>query len=152
MKKSITNLAIITIVGIGLAGAGLASAHGLFGPGPESLTPEEAASRQQTMFEKKAEVLGLSVDEVKQAWAEGKTLPELAEEHNINEEELKNRLQNMHQQRLTERLSTLVEQGVITQNQADQKLQTMAENMGDRSSQASPRGFGHGRHKGFELH
>jgi len=146
MKKTTTTFIALAVISAGIAGAGIASAHGMFGPGPSALTPEEQAQHQQTMFEHKAELLGVSSDTVKQAWAEGKTLSDIAEEQGISEEELRSRLQDAHKQRRTEHMNTMIEQGVITQEQADQHLEVMAERM---SEGGGPRDFKNRSHKGF---
>lgn len=142
MKKPIMALAALGIVAAGLAGAGLASAHGLFGG--DNLTPEERVAAQQLRFEHEAELLGISIDEVKSAWAEGKRLNELAEEHDISEEDLKAKMQTLHKQKAEEHLQELVDAGVITSAQAEARLSVMEE----RSDQFE----GHHGHRGGRGH
>ena len=114
---------------LSLAGVGIASAYGWFG----DLSPEDLAAKFQTMFEKKADILGISVDEFKAGWAEGKTFKDIAEEQGITQEQLQERMRERKEEYMIEHLNILVEKGVITQEQADQKLNFMQEkfeNMG----------------------
>jgi hypothetical protein len=140
MKK--TFLSSVLVLGIlALVGVGVVSAHGWFG-GFGNATPEEIAEHQTQMFEHKAELLGLSIDVIKNGWAQGKNLLEIAEENGITQEQLQTRMQEERKVQLQEHLQILVQQGVITQSQADQRLQFMEEHMGEG-------GFGRGMHKGF---
>ncbi len=136
-----------------LVGAGTASAHGMFGGG-EDLTPEQRAEKASLMFERKAEMLGLDVNVVKEAWAEGKNFRELAEEQGIDMAELKEKMQAERKARQQERLQNLVEAGVITQEQANLRLERMQEKMTERAENgddfAGKRG-GRGMHKGFKF-
>jgi len=124
MKK----LLVYSLLAVGLfslLGVGVASA-GWFGRFSDA-SPEEIAQKQETMFQNKADFLGISVDEMKDAWAEGKNLKEIAEEQGITEEQLQERMMEAKQERLQSRLQIMVDNGVITQEQADQRLQFMEE-------------------------
>lgn len=126
MKKS-TGIALGLVPVLGLVllgGAQFASAHGLMGFNKQA-TPEEVALRHTEMFTAQATLLGISVDEVKSAWASGKTLKELAEEKGISEETLKEKMKAEREAHIKSELATLVSQGIITQAQADQRLETM---------------------------
>ena len=123
---------------------GLASAHGGFG-GFHDATPEEQAQHQQEMFEEKAEFLGITVEEVKDVWVENKSFKDLAEENGISEEELKTHMQEQHKVRAQERMQNLVTEGIITQDQADQRLATMRERMESGELHRGGKGF----HCGF---
>ena len=83
-------------------------------------------------------MLGISVDDVKNAWAKGETLQQLAQDHGITQDQLRQKLQDQQKTELQAHLQTLVDQGVITQDQMNQRLQFMENNQG--------RGFGFGRH------
>lgn len=128
----------LPMLGLGLlGGANAASAHGFF---PSKATPVEIATRQQAMFESQASLLGVSVDEIKAAWADGKSLSTLAAEKGVSEAALK---EKMKAKRLTEmktQLQTLVSQGVITQAQAD-KRSTFIQ-AGPEKGKRGHRGFG----------
>ena len=129
--------AILVLLGTGTA----AYAHGLFGLG-QSLTPQQQAQNMTERFQQQANLLGLSVDDVKTAWAKGETIQQLAQEHNITLEQLQQKMQDQRKQQIQENLNTLVSQGVITQAQADSRLQI--ENQRQNSGFMGRRGHGGG--------
>lgn len=113
-----------------LLGAGSASAHGLgFGMGM-ALSPDEVASRQQKAFESEAALLGVNVDAVKSGWAQGKSLAQIAADNNISADQLKAKVQAAHLDRMKSQLQTLVTKDIITQAQADARLQFMQSHVG----------------------
>lgn len=128
MKKKMLAYAFLPVLGLSLVGVNAASAHGMFG-GLGSATPEEIATRHTKMFEQEANILGLSVDEVKAAWAEGKNLQELAKEKGIKQEDIQARMKAAALERMKDQLSALVDKGVITQAQADKRLEVMQNKM-----------------------
>ena len=132
-------------LGLGIVGANIASAHGFFGGFGADLTPDQIVSRQQTMFQNEAQVLGISVDEVKEAWADGKSLWQIAQEKNISQEQIQTRMKDLALQQLKTHLQTLVDKGVITQAQADRRVQAM-QNMQQKN--ASRMGMMRGHHRG----
>ncbi len=145
MRKKLVSYAIIPAFALTLVGAGLASAHG-FGTGfGKNLSPEEIAQTQQDRFTEQANMLGISVDEVKSAWAQGKTLQQLATEKGISTEQLQAKMKTQAEERMKSMLQTLVEKGIITQSQADQRLEYMKNN-----AQNSGKGF-HGRKGGMGM-
>lgn len=150
MKRKYWNYLAASFVGVGLLGTGVASACGFgFGSwGASSLTPDEIITRQQTAFEQQAQILGLSVDEIKAAWAEGKTMKEIMEEKGISQDAVQQRIQDQQAQQLKTQLQTLVDRGVITQEQADQRLQFMQNQLqngsGKRGMKMFHRGWGMG--------
>lgn len=120
MKKSkyiIPMLAIPAIV-LTLVGASVASAS----PGWKNISPEDLAKGQETKFEQQATLLGIPVNEVKDAWAQGKNLQDIAKEKGISDTDLKAKMQEQRKQKQQEHLKSLVSSGVITQDQADQRL------------------------------
>lgn len=134
MRRSIRYAAVIVpVLGIAILSTSGAFAFGVGGWGQQD--PADVAQRQQAMFEHQATMLGIGVDDIKNAWAEGKTTKDLIDEYGIDEEALRARMQAQHRQQFQERLTILVEQGVITQEQANertQSMQTMQENRGER--------------------
>ena len=126
---------------LSLAGVGIASANGWFG-GFGDLSPEDLTAKFETMFQKKAEILGITVDEFKAGWSEGKTLRDIAEEQGITSEQLQEQMGQEREERMRERLDTLVENGVVTQEQADQKLNFMQERFENMRSGDGPCGGG----------
>ena len=140
MKKKLISYTILSVIALSILGVGTASAHGWFGFG--SATPEEIADRQESIFEKKADILGLSVDQVKDFWAQGKTFQEIAAESGITEEQLQERMKESKMVRIQEKIQTLVDQGVIDQTQADQRLKVITERI--ESGNFGKKGFRHG--------
>ncbi len=86
----------------------------------------------------------LSVDEVKNAWANGQNIFELAKAKGISEDTLKAKMETLRSEKHKTQLQALVTKGVITQAQADARLksmETMKEKMGDKKGKG--RGMGH---------
>jgi len=126
MKKK-TAYALASVLALGMLSAGTVSAHGWFGGGEAITSPEEFAARHETMFREQANVIGVDESEIKEAWASGKTLFDLAKEKGLSEEEIRSRMQEARKEQMQNRLQALVQGGVITQDQADRKIKTMEE-------------------------
>lgn len=125
-RKYLTYAGILPVVTLGIIGAGVASAHGgWFGGGINKATPEEISSRFNTMFQKEADLLGISVEDVKNAWASGKTLSDLAKEKGISLQDLQNRMKEAAKANMKTEIQALVDRGIITQAQADARLKFM---------------------------
>ncbi len=137
MNKLLTFL-LVSLGVLSFAGVGIVSAHGGgFGDWGflGNWTPEDIASRFQAMFESKAGLLGISTDDYKAKWAEGKTFSQIAEESGVTSEQLQERMRQARLDQLRAQLNALAEKGVIGQEQADQRfnaLQTQFENGGDK--------------------
>lgn len=112
------------VLGLGIVSVKAVSAHGFMG-GWGAVSPDELATKHQTMFQEQADILGISVDDVKNAWADGKTLMELAQEKGITQEQLQTKMQELRNSQMKSQLQTLVDKGIITQAQADKRLATM---------------------------
>ncbi len=125
MKNKILAYAIFPMLGLGIIGMNAASAHGLFGGfgGMASLTPDQIATRQQDMFQKEASLLGVSVDIIKNGWAEGKNIVQIAEEQGITKEQLQQKMKEAQTAQLKTQLQALVDKGIITPAQMDKRLQ-----------------------------
>ncbi len=122
-KKKFAALAILPVLGLGaFATLALAETAPNTGAGSAVQAPADFASRTTQMFQSQADLLGASLDEVKQAWAEGKSLQELATSKGISADTLKQKMQAQRLEKEKSMLSTLVAQGVITQAQADTRL------------------------------
>ncbi|MDO8469985.1 MAG: hypothetical protein Q7S84_03140 [bacterium] len=152
-KRNVFRIAAVTvpIAGLVLFGAATVSAHGMFG---SNATPDETASRQQTMFQNKASILGLSIDDVKNAWAKGQTVAQLAAAHGITADQLQQKLRDARAVEQKTRLQALVDKGVITQAQADQRTQFMQTNLSTQNGKSGRRGhggMGMGMRGGFGL-
>ncbi len=138
MKKFL--IAALLAIGIfSLVGVSIVSAQGWF-KGGLNLDPEQIVQRQNQMFKNRAELLGISIDQIKEYWAQGKNMQEIIEELGVNKEELGEKIEQVCQGRIQERLQILVSNRVITQEQADQRLQALGE-------QSEKRGF----HKDFRV-
>lgn len=72
-----------------------------------------------------ASMLGISVDEMKTYWSQGKGVKEIATEKGITEEQLKTKMEAAMKARVSTELKTLVDKGIITQAQADARLKAM---------------------------
>lgn len=145
MKKKYVMYAFLPVLGLGLLGANLALANG-FGFGMMNLAPDEIATRQQTMFQNEATLIGISVDDMKAGWAQGKTLQQIATDHGITADQLKQKMVDARTAQMKANLQTLVAKGVITQAQADARLaflQTSATN-GKGGGRMMGRGLMHG--------
>jgi Asp-tRNA(Asn)/Glu-tRNA(Gln) amidotransferase B subunit len=107
--------------------------------------PEKVAQRQTNLFTREANLLGLTVDEVKSAWAEGKNLIELAKEHGISKEDLIAKMKALAAEKADAHLQILVEQGVITQAQADEREKFVDARIENHKGFHPLRRFFHGR-------
>jgi len=81
------------------------------------------------MLEIKAEVLGITVEELQKELQSGKTMLDIAEEKNITSEQLHERILEAQKERLQE----LVKSGVLTQEQANVRIQIMEQRQKDCS-------------------
>ncbi|MDD5146605.1 MAG: hypothetical protein PHN39_02595 [Candidatus Pacebacteria bacterium] len=140
MKKKILLYSLFPALILGFVGVNAASAHGWF-EGFTSLDPDQMAAKQQTMFQNEADLLGISIGELKDAWAEGKTLAQIAQEKGITQQQLQDRMKQKREEQQKSYLKALVDKGVITQAQADKRLQFMEQ-------QSSNKGVG----KGMRFH
>jgi hypothetical protein len=146
MKRNMLVYAFLpAVLGLGLVSVKAASAHGFMG-GWGAVSPEEVATKHQTMFQEQANILGISVDDVKNAWAEGKTLLELAQEKGITQEQLQTKMQELRTAQMKTQLQALVDKGIITQAQADKRLATLQTKaaQGGRHMGRGMRGMGMG--------
>jgi hypothetical protein len=126
MKTNFRNKTIASVLTLVAFGAVSASAMGFGGGMMSNLTSDEIATRQTTMFQQQATLLGATLDEVKQAWADGKDMKTLASEKGITEAQLQAKMKAARDAQMKTQLSALVSKGVITQAQADKRIATMA--------------------------
>ncbi len=134
---------VIPILGLSLFGVGVASAHGFFGFGNSNANPDQFVSSQTTMFQNEASMLGISVDDVKNGWAQGKSLVQIAEDHGITKDQLQQKMKDAMLQQTKSRLQALVDKGVVTQSQADQRLKFLENNQNKaHRGMMMGRGFG----------
>lgn len=129
--------------------------YGFGGFGKNKPTPEQMSAQQQNQFQEQASLLGISIDDVKNAWAEGKSIQQLMQEKNITQEQVNAHRKDLETQKLKSYLQNLVDKGVITQSQADKRLQTtqtkqaeQEKNKGGKNPRGMKGGFG-SFHRGF---
>jgi hypothetical protein len=114
LKKVVTSSGIMLATGLMFA-----SAH-MGGMGSEMDNLKLTAK-----FEQHAKILGVNVSEVKNAWAEGKSIFDLAKEKGISTSTLQAKMQESRLAEMTIKINSLVTAGTITQAQADKKIATM---------------------------
>ncbi len=136
MKNTFKKAGAVSVLSLLAFGAVSASAMGFGGMMSSNASPDEIASRHTTMFTQQASLLGMTVDEVKNAWAQGKTLEQLATEKGLTKAELQAKLVTQRTEQMKSHLSTLVSKGVLTQAQADKRLSFM------QSQSSSKKGIG----------
>ncbi len=142
ITKKLFLFAGLPVVALGLLGAGTASAHGMFGLGG-FLNADQKAQIQTQMFQKQADLLGVSLDDIKNAWAQGKSIKDLAAEKGITEAQLQEKMKVQRQVEFKQHLQDLVSKGVITQAQADQRMQFMQDKLNNKQGKmGGHRGMG----------
>lgn len=125
-------LAVLPVLLVSVLALSFVSAHGWFG------MLEDGTEHKGMMFEQKAALLGMSIEEMKDMWTEGKNFHEMKEESGFVKGEFKMHMKEGMEERMAEHLQSLIDQGLITQEQADQKSEFMEEGMGFK------KGFYHG--------
>jgi coproporphyrinogen III oxidase-like Fe-S oxidoreductase len=149
MKKKYLIYSILPIAALTVLGVGIASAHGLFF-GFNNISPDEIANREESMFQNEAQILGISVDEVKNDWAEGKSLKQIMKEKGITQEQVQTRMKELQIQEMKTYLQALVDKNVITQEQANKRLQIVQERLDNgKTGRVFHLGFGKDFSRGF---
>ena len=95
---------------------------------------------QWTTFDTMADALGLTPVELFTELHSGKTLEEVAEAQGVEMETIQDALQAAHEAAMRERIEQAVEDGTMSQEQADWMLEGLENGYGPMG-----RGFGHGR-------
>lgn len=116
--------AVSAIAALGVLAAGTALAHG----GPAFLwenDPVAAATQWEQKFTDEAGILGITPDEMKNSWAQGKGVREIVKEKGISDADLQKKFQAAREQQHKDMLQALVSQGKITQAQADARFKFM---------------------------
>ena len=102
-------------------------------------------------LEAAAKVLGMTVDEVKSALQDGKTLQDLADAAGVDIADVHAAIQAVHETEMRERIAQAVEDGTMTQEKADWLLEGIDKGfMGGGPDGFGP-GFGGPRGHGFSL-
>ena len=166
MKKIILG-SLLGLVAFAVIGGTVAVARGGFGPGFDGkaellgMTSEELQTqladksmaaildeqgithqqlnelRQSERLEHHSEILGMTIDEL-QSQLETKTFAQLLDEHGISHTELMEQHRAERQERMQERLQQMADDGTITQEQMQEKLEFMGNHPGPK--------FGHVHH------
>ena len=113
MKK----LLLYTLLGVGvvgLTGAGMVFAGEAYNKG--------IGGGYEAMVENKAEILGITVEELNTAREEGTTLHEIIEEQGLDFDEFHKQIKEKRAERIKAKIDQLVEDGKITREQADEKI------------------------------
>lgn len=142
-KKKILTYGSILAIAL-FFGVGVSQTNAFWGG--NRISVDERVAMQQTMFDEQAKLLGLTVEEVKNAWANGQNIWELAKSKGITEETLKAKMLALKETKIKEELKALVDKGVITQAQADARLnhmQTMKDRMTEKIGKGKGKDRGH---------
>lgn len=139
--KRLLILSLLVAGALGLSSAGLA----LAGQGFNMMSGGRGAGNT-AMLENKAAVFGITVDELKNQIAAGKTFYGLMQEKGLSFNDLHNRAK----ERVQTQLAELVKNGDITQKQMDRQLQFMDEHHAEAmvsggAGMMGGRGHGFGR-------
>lgn len=117
----------LSVSSVSAAGGGMfGGMHGGFarGMGGQGIGDPDRWTHNITQ---EASVLGISVDEMKTYWSQGKNLRDIAAEKGITDEQLKIKMQAAVEAKIKSQLQALVDKGHITQAQADARLTVMAQ-------------------------
>lgn len=119
-KQRITRVAFPALVlGLALTGADVASAHGVGGVMKGNMGVGAKDDPVQ-MFQDQAVVLGVTVDDVKNAWASGKDLMTFAKEKGLTEQTVRAKMHAQQESQMKVHLAAQVKAGRMTQAQADE--------------------------------
>jgi len=141
MKKvllgTFIGVAAFTLVGGVVALANTGNGFGMFSEG----------MGKEVMIESKAEILGITPEEL-EAQLDENTFPQILDEQGITHEELQSQMHEQMQSRMTERLQQMVDEGTITAEQMQEKLDLMEEHHAEGGGRhMMGKGFG-----GMKMH
>lgn len=149
MKSSLKKVGAFSTLSMLAVGVMSASAMGMGQMMGSNATPDEIATRQGVMFQEEALLIGVSVDEVKAAWADGKNFKTLAKEKGVTEGQLQAQIKAKRDEQMKSTLTALVSKGVITQAQADKRLAYMQTKAATTKTGGKKGGRG-GMHEGMK--
>jgi hypothetical protein len=130
-------LAALLVVGV--VGATSAYAQEPTAPSHHGGGPGGGRGLNDAALEAVADVLGMTTDDVTAALQDGQTLQDLADEAGVDIEDVRAAIQAVHEAEMRERIAQAVEDGTITQENADWLLEGL-----DKGFIGGPGGFGHG--------
>lgn len=132
-----------------LLSASAASAYGgRGGMGIGSSDPTTLVKNFEDRMNEQASILGISVADMKTAWAEGKNIHDIAKEKGISDTDLRAKMQAQRQEQMKNYLQTLVSNGSITQAQADARLKFIQDRQADQKPITGRKGSGRGQGRG----
>lgn len=99
---------------------------------------EQGAMREQAL-EKRAQILGMNVDELKAQLEQGKKLYEIAQEKGITPEQMREQVMTQRREQTQERLNQMVEQGKITREQANKRLEQLDKEIQQQPPDSKPK-------------
>ena len=148
MKSKIAIYSVFAIGAMALFGATLATTSAA-SPGQYFSQPLGMGNGVgfDKMMESKADVLGMSVDEIKDMHNDGIMLHDILEDKGIDMDEFHDKMMENHKEFLQEQVSA----GNITQEQADKRLEWMEKRHeeGPREKGAMHRGMHRGQGRGL---
>lgn len=124
---SLAVLTIFTAIGISSVDARGFSQNNL------GFNSDQMTERRVQMIENNAELLGITVEQLENYHAEGKYMFEIAEELGLDMDNFREKIELNRQNRMKERLQDLVDNGKITQEQANKRSENIQE-FGGRGS------------------
>jgi hypothetical protein len=130
-------LAALLVVGV--VGATSVYAQETAAPSHHGGGPGGGRGLNDAALEAVADVLGMTTDEVTAALQDGQTLQDLADEAGVDIEDVHAAIQAVHETEMRERIAQAVEDGTITQENADWLLEGL-----DKGFIGGPGGFGPG--------
>ena len=135
---------LVAILVVGVIGATSAFAQASTTVLQHGRGPGGGRGLGQVELEAAAKVLGMTTDEVSTALQSGKTLETLADEAGVDFEDVQAAIQAAHATELRDRIAQAVEDGTITQENADWLLEGL-----DKGFIGVPGAFGFGGPHGF---
>ena len=130
-------LAALLVVGV--VGATSVYAQDSAAPFHHGGGPGGGRGLNDAALEAVADVLGMTTDEVTAALQDGQTFQDLADEAGVDIEDVRAAIQSVHESEMRDRIAQAVEDGTITQENADWLLEGL-----DKGFLGGPGGFGHG--------
>ncbi len=136
-------LVIPAVVVVGLLAGSTVSAHGFGGFFMAKGTPQEISVQWEQRLTQDASLLGISLEEMKTYWSQGKNLHEVATEKGLTKEQLQEKMKVAREAEHKAFLSALVSQGKLTQAQADARFSAMQQKQKNIKSMMKMKGGMH---------
>ncbi|KKQ39924.1 MAG: hypothetical protein US58_C0025G0008 [Candidatus Magasanikbacteria bacterium GW2011_GWA2_37_8] len=143
-KRYILIVPAFALLGLLSAGTVLAYDGGGLGKGRFNFNtdPAAAAKSWSEQIAQKANVLGISVAEMKNYWVAGKNIKDIAKEKGISETDLQAKMKIQREAEMKTWLQSLVSNGQLTQVEADARFKFMQDNHSKQTGQTGKARFG----------